>query len=397
MKYNIISIPDIHWGAIDPYEQLKSLEFIFETIKTCFDKNIPIDLVVINGDYFDSKLPLNSREALFAIQWFHELYALCQSCGVRKIRMVQGTLDHDNDQLDAFKQLETDDLFFKIFSETSIEETLPNLTCVYCPDETIETSEYETVYLNELLQIKDIGFFHGSFDVVFGELLSSKPEILSRKNVIYRYDVWNKTTHGPLIAGHWHDGKQYNDLYYVGSPFRYKFNEDEDKGIGFIIYDTLEKSYNYQKIKNPFASEYVTIDIYSNLYNTKEDYSVIVNKINETISSLDISYLNNKVRIRIYLVDEKPENDVFISSLRQNFINHKNVKIVIKNKLKDKIKKESVKKNLEIQKKFDFIYDKSKNTAQIIFDFISKTNEDVEIPLSYIESKVNKYVSKGCN
>ena len=35
-----------------------------------------------------------------------------------------------------------------------------------------------------------------------------------------------------MIAGHWHDGKQYDDLYYVGSPTRYKFNEDEKKGIG---------------------------------------------------------------------------------------------------------------------------------------------------------------------
>ena len=68
MKYNIMAISDLHWGIVDPQEQLKSLEFIFEFIDQSSKENNGIDLLVIAGDYFDSKLPLNSQEAIIAIQ-----------------------------------------------------------------------------------------------------------------------------------------------------------------------------------------------------------------------------------------------------------------------------------------------------------------------------------------
>ena len=395
MKYNILSIPDIHWGAIDPDEQIKSLEYIPEIIKTFSKNNTPINLVVIAGDYFDSKLPLNSREAIYAIKWLHSLVQLCYELGVSKFRMFQGTLDHDNDQLDVFtslkKQYNGD--YFDIFMKTTIEETLDGMKCIYCPDETIETSEYEDIYLNEIIQVKDIGFFHGSFDVVYGELLATKPELLQRKNIIFRYSLWDKTILGPMISGHWHDGKQYDDLYYTGSPFRYKFNEDEPKGISFIQYDTEEKSYYYKKITNPLCASYITYDIYTNLVDDKSVYAKIVDDICKKLESFkETEYLNHKLRIVVHVVDDKPDNDVIISSLRQNFINEKNVKIVIKNKLKDKIKKEEMKRNKERQKTYDFVYDKNKEISEIIHDFILKSNKEMDIPLEFIENKIKSYI-----
>ena len=88
-------------------------------------------------------------------------------------------------------------------------------------------------------------------------------------------------------------------------------------------------------------------------------------------------------------MDEKPENDIFISSLRQNFINYKNIKIKIKNKLNDTQKKEIVKRNKEREKKFGFIYDKSKKPEEIIHDFIyENTEENANVPLEYIIKKI---------
>lgn len=395
MKYNIMVISDIHWGAIDPDEQIKALEFIYTAIDELYKLGIIIDLLVIAGDYFDSKLPLNSRDAIMAIQWFHELIDYSLSHDIQKVRMIQGTLDHDNDQLKVFSHLEKDinNDFFKLFMTTTVEETLPNLRCIYCPDETVATADYEFEHLNEILMEKDIGFFHGSFDVVYGELLASKPELMNKKNVIFKYSLWNKAIHGPMIAGHWHDGKQYDDLYYVGSPTRYKFNEDEKKGIGLITYDTEDKSYLYNKITNPMAPYYDTIDVYTNMYSTKEDYNNLVNKILSRIELLqDKDYLNNKLRVMIYVVDDKSENDIFISSLRQQLINYKNIKIVIKNKLKDKIKKESLEKNKQRQKTFNFVYDSSKDPSEVIKEFIDTTKEGIDIPLEFIKNKVNQFI-----
>lgn len=398
MKYNILAIPDIHWGVIDPTEQMKYLDFILSFIEKSYTEGIHIDLIVILGDYFDSKLPLNSREAIYAINWMNELYNIALRCNVNKIRMVHGTMDHDNDQLDVFKSLEDksdtihDDksYFFKIINKTYVEETLPDLKCIYCPDELMQTSDYEDLFINKILEIKDIGFFHGSFDVVYGELLKCKPELMEKKNVIFRYNLFNNSITGPLIAGHWHDGKIYDDLIYCGSPFRYKFNEDEIKGLSFIQYNTDDKSYFYQRITNPICPEYITYEIYSNIFKSNEDYTNIIKDLNVIMEKIKQKrYTNDKVRILVYLIDNKPENDIFISSLRQLFISNKQVKIVIKNKFKDKIKKEQIKKNKDRDEKFKFINDVTMDTCQIIHDFIVKT-DDIEIPYNFIKDKYTK-------
>ena len=394
MKYNIITISDIHWGAINPKEQLKSLEFLFNFFEYSVLHGISIDMIVIAGDYFDSKLPLNSRDAIYAVEWFHKLYNLALDYNVQRIRMFQGTMEHDNDQLDVFNPLMKDDSeFFRIFKNTTSEETLPGLKCIYCPDETMQTNEYEYKYTNELLSIHDIGFFHGSFDVVYGELLDAKPELMNRKNVIYRYDLWDKLIHGPLISGHWHDGKIYDNLYYCGSPFCYKFNEDEPKGFIFTEYDTDTKEYVCKKIINPLSPSYITYEIYSNMCNSQQDYTSHLFNIDEIISSFEeSSYLNNKLRIQFYVVDDKVENDTFITGLRHKFINVKNVKINIKNKLKEKIKKEVSQKNKERNTTYKFIYNEEKEPSEIIQEFIRTNNPDVTIPLDYIQGKIHKYM-----
>lgn len=396
MKLNVLVIADVHWGAIDSNEQLKSMEFIFQTIDELESENIQIHMVVIAGDYFDSKLPLNSREAIVAIQWFHRFFETCKNKNIQKIRMIQGTYDHDNDQLDAFDSFEDETDFFKIIRKTTSEEIAfddVTVKCIFCPDENIQTKEYEEIYTNEILTDNDLGFFHGSFDVVYGELLAKNPDLMNKKNVIFNYRLYNQCIKGPLISGHWHDGKSYGDLHYVGTPFRYKFNELESKGIGFVQYDTATSEYFYKKIINPLCASYITYEIYSNLCNSKEDYQKEINEIRSLIDQLDeTSYLNNKLRIMVYLCDEKPENEVFMSSLRQTFINHKNIKIVIKNKLKDKIKKEVVKKNKERQLKYDFIFNKEKSESEIIHDFIHENMDGAEVPIEFITEKVKKYM-----
>ena len=51
MKYNILAIADIHWGAMDPDEMYNNLQYFLDFIRMKGD----IDLVVICGDYFNMK------------------------------------------------------------------------------------------------------------------------------------------------------------------------------------------------------------------------------------------------------------------------------------------------------------------------------------------------------
>lgn len=407
-KRNILFIPDIHWGSIDPDLQWKCLEFIFNFIEECHNNDTNIDLLVIAGDYFDSKLPLNSREAISAIQWFHQLYQLCYKYDIY-IRMFQGTLEHDNDQLQAFQSLTndivmdehtgekvTDTEFFRIFMKTTSEETLPGLHCIYCPDETLQTDDYEETYINEMLHIHDIGFFHGSFDVVYGSLLESNPSLAQKKNVIFSYEKWNKLIHGPLLAGHWHDGKQWDELHYGGSPIRYKFDENEDKGILFVSYDIETKDYFVHKIKNPFACEYITYEMYSIACDGKESYTRLIEDVEMEYKRLQEhphDYVTNKIRIVFYITDEKPENDVAISALRKQFINRKDIKIVVKNKLKEKRKKEEKKKIEQLETDYNFIYE-GLPAPKVIEQFI-RTEYEAEVPLEFIQKKTSEYIKEN--
>lgn len=385
MIYKIAAISDIHWGVIDPNLQMRYLEFFREFL---YLHGNDIDLLVILGDYFDSKLSLNSSQALISNEWFHSILDLCEKNSI-VLRLVQGTNSHDNDQLEVFSPLEND--FFKIIFSTTVEETLPDLTCVYCPDELLQTSIYEDTYLDEILQRKDIGFFHGSFDVVYGRLLESKPTILDKNNVVFRYELWNKTINGPMIAGHWHDGKTYDDLYYCGSPFRYAFDEEEPKGFLLIQYDTESKEYGVGRILNPISPEYITYEIYTNMYQTKEDYQKAIEDIRKVLQGFE-SYkyhILSKLRVLIYILDEKTENDILLSSLRGEFSQNRNVKITVKNKLKDKKTKERKEISKKREEQFQFIYNKdAKKVHEIIHDFILETSpENVNIPIEFIEEK----------
>lgn len=412
MKYNILAISDIHWGVTTPDIQERSLEFIFAFLNKFGDN---IDLLVIAGDYWECKLSLNSREAIKGINWFYKLYDICVEHTIM-IRMFQGTMDHDNDQLEVFKPMtgNIQDIeksnefqkifinkgkepkpFFDIFMNTTVEETLPDLLCCYCPDETIRTDEYEIKYTNEMLVTKDIGFFHGSFDIVYGDLLESKPELMEKNNVIYRYNMWSPQIKGPMISGHWHDGKQYDELYYVGSPFRWKFNEDEDKGISFIQYDTGDSKYFIKRIINPLAANYITYEIYSNMINNKDDYKDIIldiNKILDNIKNTSLTSDLDKIRILFYVVDEKSENDVFLSSLRQSILDYKNCKLTIKNRLKEKKRKQKEKEVKQEIEKVDYIFDDSEPANKIQSYILTETKNEVNIPIEYIKDNIKKYM-----
>lgn len=388
MKYNIMTISDIHWGCVNPKEQLESLEFIFTFIEEAFLNDLMIDLIVLVGDYFDSKLSLNGEETIDGFNWFHRLHKVCRDKNI-KLRLVQGTMDHDNYQLENLLGLQDDEGLFRIFLRSDVEETLPGLVCCYCPDELIETSEYESKNMDMILQLKDLGFFHGTFDIVYGDLLEYKPELVNKNNVIYNYRLWSGQIKGPMIAGHWHDGKQYEELYYCGSPLRWAFNEDTPKGFLFLQYDTEDSSYCIQKIVNPICGEYITYEVFTNSYHDKEDYVHIIDDIQEILGRLRKI---DKLRILVFINDNKIENDVFLSSLRQQIVGRKNCKITIKNKLKDKKKKEKVKERKEEEDRFNFIYG-SHDPSEIIKEFINVSSDNQnDVPIEFIKEKVKKYI-----
>lgn len=384
MKYNILVLTDIHWGAIDPDTQYDDLEQVFIFLKEFSN----IDLIVIGGDYFDSKLSLNSKASILSVQWMERLITESESCGVKKIRVIKGTQEHDNSQLEVFREKESER--FKIFNTNTVEETLPDMKCIYCPDENINAKDYKEIYIDNILSGASIGFFHGSFDIVLPDIVVQMSEDSSLKSMIFEYNFWSKFISGPMIAGHWHSGVEIDDLIYVGSYERWAFGESEPKGFGVVQFDTDSNEYIYHKIENAFADIYETVEINTSLYKNLSDYKALMTKVDNLCSNYGD---NIYVRIVINVDDDKVDNDTFITSLRHYFINNKKIKIVLKDKLKKKKAKEEKQHHIETKTKYGFVTDKSLSEAQKIQEYISVTKQK-DIPIDVIESFIQKYLNK---
>ena len=384
MKYNVLALADIHWGAMDPVEMYENLSLILEFIKIRGD----IDLVVICGDYFDYRLTLNSKAALLSLRWFDELYDTCLKYGVKRLRAVKGTKDHDNEQWDAIHPNE-DGEFFKKFYVNTVEETLPGLKCIYCPDETINLEDYIKEYLSNLVQVVDIGFFHGNFDIVLPGMVIDQNLSAKIPSIIYFKDTWERMIRGPMISGHWHIFTDKDPLIYIGSFDRWTFGEEEDKGALFIQYNTDDHSYYWKRILNPFARNYVTISVDSELVRTPEDFA----HLRDTINSLRSADANIRIRVTYMKTSEDEEAMSNFNQFRNVVSSMRGVKIDLKDLVK-KTKRKQEKEEVAITtERYSYILEHPQEVIPNVHEFLLR-ERNVDIPVEIIDEILGKYIIK---
>ena len=384
MKYNILAIADIHWGAMDPDEMYDNLQYFLDFIRMKGD----IDLVVICGDYFDYRLTLNSKAALKSLRWFDELYNTCKENGVKKLRAIKGTKEHDNDQWEAIHPRETGEFFKKFYTCTS-EETLPGLKCIYCPDETINLKEYEELYLKEMMTRHDIGFFHGNFDTQLPKMIIDQNLEANIPSIIYFKDHWSKVIDGPLVSGHWHVFTDLDPLIYIGSYDRWAFGEEDDKGFLFIQYDTNDHSYYWKHIENPFARKYNTIIVDNTLCVTPDDFA----NLTQDIQELKKSDPEMKIRVIYQITVENDEASVNFSEFRNIVSSMRNVKVDIKDFVK-KRNKEKQKERVAISSgRYSYILDHPLEIKSNIHEYLLR-EKNIDLPLETIDAIIGKYIPK---
>lgn len=384
MKYNILAIADIHWGAMDPDEMYNNLQYFLDFIRMKGD----IDLVVICGDYFDYRLTLNSKAALKALRWFDELYNTCKDNGVKKLRAIKGTKEHDNDQWEAIHPRETGEFFKKFYICTS-EETLPDLHCIYCPDETVNLKEYEELYLKEMMSHHDIGFFHGNFDTQLPKMVIDQNLEANIPSIIYFKDHWSKVIDGPLVSGHWHVFTDLDPLIYIGSYDRWAFGEEEDKGFLYIQYDTNSHSYYWKHIENPFARKYNTIIIDNTLCVTPDDFA----NLTQDIQDLKKSDPEMKIRVVYQITSENDESLVNFNEFRNLISSIKNVKVDVKDFVKKRNKEKQKEKVAISSGKYSYILDHPLEIKSNIHEYLLR-EKNIDIPLEAIDSIIGKYIPK---
>ena len=176
---------------------------------------------------------------------------------------------------------------------------------------------------------------------------------------------------------------------YIKSYDRWKFEEDKEKGFGFICIDTETNKYYYRKIPNINAIDYDTVYLTTLTLHTIEDVNVAIQYTDQVLSEKDNSY----VRILIKVEDDKTMNPLTLSTIRNYFINNKRVKIVVKDLYKKKKSETKKKENVNENNKFSFILDSSKTEAEIIQKYILET-KDKTYDLDSISKVIDKYIVK---
>ena len=86
MIYNILFEADKHWGATRPEEQYRS-SYILKRLLA----DLKIDLFVSLGDFYDTKLLLNSRASVYALRDMHDRAEICRAKKI-PMRVIRGTL-----------------------------------------------------------------------------------------------------------------------------------------------------------------------------------------------------------------------------------------------------------------------------------------------------------------
>lgn len=382
MKYNILAIADIHWGAMDPEETYNNLLYVLDFIKMKKD----IDLVIICGDYFDYRLTLNSKPALYALKWFDELYYTCQKNGVQKLRAIKGTKEHDNEQWEAIHPREKGE-FFKKFYINTVEETLPGLKCIYCPDETVNLKEYEKLYLENMMSLPDIGFFHGNFNTLLPDMVVQQNLEAEIPNIIYFKDIWEKLIRGPMIAGHWHTFTDQDPLIYIGSYDRWKFGEVDDKGFLFLQYDTEDHSYFWKRIINPFARRYESIILDSSMTRTPDDFA----ELRDDVLRLHEMDTSMKIRIVYQITVEDDEALRNFNQFRSMMSGIRGIKIDLKDLVRKKKKKHEKELIQKTQDQYGYILDNPMKIRENIQEFLRR-ERGIDVSLEDIDMVIGKYL-----
>ena len=394
MIYKMIVLGDIHWDAFDIDKQVFEIQYPIEIIKNISD----LSAVIIAGDYFDTKLNLNGKGARAAVNWLSELVALAKINNF-KIRMIKGTNGHDYNQLEIFRGYEKDsDIDFKIITETSKEELFPDFLCLYCPDESMTSDDYNRIYSNLLYPANpyDAVFFHGTFDIVAPNIAVQETESNEIRSVIFRYAEFEKISR-VMIGGHWHDAEDQNEekdlsspihMYYTRSFSRWTHGEDRRKGCIFLAYNTDADSYLIHRIENPFADQYETFTFDSSSMKSPEDFQDAM----DYIRSVRESHKNLFIRIKFLVMDDKGLNETGLSIFRQKFINDKRIKFLVVDMLRKKKKRDDKKKIKEISSRFSFVRDKGISCAEKIQKYISDTKSK-DIPIDEIHSFIDQYLN----
>lgn len=363
---------DIHIGAI-PAEQLeKELNLFLDYIE-----DEVVDMVFINGDFFDKKLSVNSNHARLAINFMDNLLRL-QDKYDYAIRIIRGTFSHDLNQLEIFRQFHNNPgIDFKIFNSVASETFIWNKKewkFLYIPEEYVEDlDEYYGEYFKE-------GDFyhmihgHGAFTHNSFSAMSSTSERHLKSAPHFDYDKLAKHTHA-INFGHVHTGGRYKSkLIYNGSFSRFTFGEEEPKGFYHYVLDH-DKLVSSKFIENKLARKFVTIDV-DEIVSSNTSIEDKIKEIESITKNPDI------FKTRIKYVNANSEEDLRTKVIKDYFNKNHSDDVVVK--VTNLSKEEESENDVKMIDEYAFVFDHTIPTLDKIQQYVSKKH-NVDISKESLE------------
>jgi DNA repair exonuclease SbcCD nuclease subunit len=380
-----IVLADTHAGAFDADQWYKELEV---GVLDYVNKLAILDFLIISGDFFDTKISLNSEHAKNALRFLTKLLKVCGKKGA-KVRILKGTESHDNKQVELFDILYSNtECDFKVIHSVEKEMLFEDMNVLYIPEEYMTNKdEYYEEYFNDTY---DMIFGHGMVDKAAFVALTQESEATMSKAPIFKTEDLEMICKGPIYFGHIHKRMEFGRFRYINSFSRWAFGEEDDKGYYLVAYTPSTGEFTEEYILNKLARQFntVKIDYRSPIFSQTEkdqvDYLV------QIVESLKIDF----IRLEIHIPEEYPNSKLLVTMINEVFSNYKHVKLKINNNGKLKQEKETEQKINLLLEKFGFIFDKGITYEDKISRYI-KTKYARNISPERVKHYLFEGISKG--
>lgn len=343
-------ISDIHFPVMDPRKQYDILcdQFIYK-----LQLLNQLNLVCINGDLFDHKVMTSSDATYYASLFIAKLVELCKDKNATLI-ILQGTISHDNNQIKMYYHyMERMDVDVRIV--TNIQFETVKYTRILCiPEFNNLAEEIYDRYLNKS-GFYDMCIMHGNFKGAVYENSPSNSRIFTIDDFI--------NCRGPIISGHIHKpGCHSGHFYYCGSPYRWRFDDDHDKGFILMVMDTVSRNYQIENI--PIISDsYKTIHLEG-----------LINDAKDTIDYIEKYKKDNLIdNLRIKFAKDI---DMTSKMILNNYFRDRNDIVLIYYSNEKELQETAEHKIMEQSKEYWFLLDNSMTDMQKFIMWVNSHAKD---------------------
>lgn len=360
-----VHLSDLHFAAFNPRKQYEILnEQCFQVIS-----QLPsIDIIAIDGDFFDHKIMSNSDGSMYACMAMEQIVQIARMKNAT-IVLINGTYSHDADQLKLFYHyLEDPTIDIRIVSTIQFEEIKG--ARVLCIPELYGLDE--AIYRHYLFAsgYYDTAFMHGTIKgAIYGDTVG--------QGRLFTIDDFSKCK-GPIIAGHVHTGGCFNSyFYYCGSPYRWKFGEEEDKGF-LIVTQNLDTGAHYTHFQKIESYRYDTIYLDELVSN---DPKLIIDYINHLKEERGIDYI--KIRFRVPI---EGASKTIISNYYRNS-KHTFVEFL---DAQEQERLAAEKKHQEQNQEFAFLYDTELSPLEKLVRYINASENEQVITVDELKNMLEE-------